>query len=148
MSRLAAGSLALALLAAAPSAHGASTRDYSVPEVMRAFRTATGLPLVRFREASTADVTSLRSRPHETRRFGEFQIFVFRPGASSRMHRVFTQGERKDRQGIYWVPDHTGGWIAVTRHGRNLAVAWFPTPRGHYVDARWRRLQAVVRRFG
>jgi hypothetical protein len=46
------------------------------------------------------------------------------------------------------VPDQAGGWIAVTLHGRNLALGWFPTSYGSKaVDARWERLQAAVARI-
>ena len=124
------------------------SRTYTVGEVRERFRKATGLRLVVFRDATTDEVTSLRSSPHLTPRFGEFQIFVFRPGVAARMTRVFTSGVPADGRGVHWVDDRVGGWIAVTVHGRNLVVGWFPTEYGsHRVDARWRRLQAVVRRL-
>jgi hypothetical protein len=131
-----------------PLAAGSRGRTYTVTQVERRFSTVTRLPVVRFADASTPDVTSLRTRPHETDRFGEFQLFVFRPAASRRMTRTFTHGARANAQGIYWVPDQAGGWIAVTLHGRNLALGWFPTQYGaHAVDARWARLQAAVKRI-
>ncbi|MGH3102674.1 MAG: hypothetical protein ACRDN6_01075 [Gaiellaceae bacterium] len=130
-----------------PQPQPSPRHTYTVPQVRDAFRRQTGLSLVVFHEASTADVTSLRSRPHFTPRFGEFQIFVFRPAAAARMSRVFTNGVRPDGNGVSWVSDRVGGWIAVTRFGANLAVGWFPTGGERRVDSRWRRLDDVVRRF-
>jgi hypothetical protein len=121
--------------------------DFSVPQVQKAFREQTGLPLVKFASASTPEVTSLRTRPHETARFGEFQLFVLKPDHVRRLRRVFTHGTRPDRRGIHWVPDQAGGWIAVTLYERNLVVAWFPSTRGQLVDARWGRLQRAVATF-
>ena len=123
----------------------AGGRVYDVAHVQASFRARTGLPLVRFAAASTPDVTALRSRPHRTRRFGDFQIFVFRPAAAKRMARVFTHGVRPDRRGIHWVPDQAGGWIAVTLFPANLCVGWFPPGGARGVDERWLRLRAVAR---
>lgn len=133
--------LAAAVLAAAPG------HDFSVPEVQKAFRAHTGLPLVKFASASTPEVTSLRTRPHGTARFGEFQLFVLEPDHVHRLRRVFTHGTRPDRRGVHWVPDQAGGWIAVTLYERNLVVAWFPSTRRQQVDARWARLQRAVATF-
>jgi hypothetical protein len=128
-----------------PPAAGSRGRTYTVDQVEQRLSTVTKLPVVLYAEASTPDVTSLRTRPHGTDRFGEFQLFVFRPAAAKRMTRTFTGAGRPDAQGIYWVPDQAGGWIAVTLHGRNLVLGWFPTSYGSKaVDARWARLQAAV----
>jgi hypothetical protein len=129
-------------------AAGSRGRTYTVEQVRERFSAVTKLPVVRFADASTPDVTSLRTQPHGTERFGEFQLFVFRAAAAKRMTKTFTQGSRPDEQGIYWVLDQLGGWIAVTLHGRNLALGWFPTELGaHQVDARWARLQAAVKKI-
>ena len=126
-------------------AAGTRGRTYTVEEVEKRLSAVTKLPVVRFAAASTPDVTSLRTRPHETGRFGEFQLFVFRPAAARRMRRTFTAGGAPDARGIYWVPDQAGGWIAVTVHGRNLVLGWFPPAYGSKaVDERWERLQAAV----
>jgi hypothetical protein len=141
--------LALATLVSNGAVAGASrpAHNFSLQEVQTAFRAHTGMRLVKFTVASTPAATSLRTRPHQTRRFGEFQLFVLRPSSVSRLRRVFTQGQRADRSGIHWVPDQAGGWIAVTLFERNLVVAWFPVPAGHDVDSRWQRLQRAVASF-
>ena len=134
-------------LAAASLAVAAAGHDFSVGEAQKAFRARTGMPLVKFVAASTPDVTSLRTRPHDSARFGEFQLFVLRPSKVGRLRHVFTHGTAADGRGIHWVPDQAGGWIAVTLHSRNLVLAWFPPAPSRRVDERWRRLERAVAGF-
>ena len=124
-----------------------SARTFSVAQAKSAFYAETRLRLVTFRAASTPDVTSLRTTPYRTSRFGTFQLFVVDPGKVGRMRRVFTHGVAPDTHGIHWVPDRAGGWIAVTVHDRNLVLAWFPPHGSRGVDASWGRLNRIVRRF-
>jgi hypothetical protein len=119
-------------------------RTFTVPQAKTAFQAETGLRLVNFRAASTPEVTSLRTRPYQTRRFGNFQLFVLRPGKVERMRRVFTNGVEPDSRGIHWVPDRMGGWIAVTLHDRNLVLAWFPPYPARSTDMSWVRLSRAV----
>ena len=121
--------------------------DFTVSETQRAFRAYTGLPLVRFAAASTRAVTSLRTRPHNTRRFGEFQLFVLKPSRVQHLRRVFTQGSRPDKRGVHWVPDQAGGWIAVALYRRNLVLAWFAPSPSRLTDERWTRLHQAVAAF-
>jgi hypothetical protein len=135
------GLLAL-VVALAPRGH-----DFTVSEAQRAFRGHTGLTLVRFKAASTPEVTSLRTRPHNTRRFGEFQLFVLLPARVEHLRRVFTHGTHPDGRGVHWVPDQAGGWIAVTLYRRNLVLAWFAPSPSRYTDERWTRLHRAVAAF-
>jgi hypothetical protein len=137
-------SSALAALAVLVAAAG---HNFTVAEAQQRFRAETGMPLVRFAAASTPDVTSLRTRPHNSARFGEFQLFVLRPTKVRHLRRVFTHGVAADAEGIHWVPDQAGGWIAVTVHSRNLVLAWFAPSPSHVVDARWRRLRRAISSF-
>jgi hypothetical protein len=130
------------LVALVPSGH-----DFTVPEAQRAFRSQTGLALVRFAAASTPEVASLRTRPHNTARFGEFQLFVLKPTRVAHLRRVFTHGTQGDGRGVHWVPDQAGGWIAVTLFRRNLILAWFAPSPSRYTDGRWTRLQRAVAGF-
>lgn len=134
-------------LAGASLALVAAGHNFSVAEAQQAFRARTGMPLVRFAAASTRDVTSLRTRPHASARFGEFQLFVLRPAKVRSLRRVFTHGTPADGRGIHWVPDQAGGWIAVTLHSRNLVLAWFPPSPSHEADAQWSRLRRAVAAF-
>lgn len=122
-------------------------RTFSVPQAKTAFQAETGLRLVSFRAASTPEVTSLRTRPYQTSRFGNFQLFVLRPGKVERMRRVFTNGVEPDSRGIHWVPDRMGGWIAVTLYDRNLVLAWFPRYPSRSTDMSWVRLTRSVQRL-
>lgn len=127
---------------------GASvTRSFSVAEAKLAFYEETGVRLVNFRAASTPDAVSLRTSPYRTRRFGTFQLFVLNPRKLERMRRVFTHGVKRDRNGIHWVPDRAGGWIAVTVYDRNLLTAWFPVHGSRGIDVTWTRLHRSVVRF-
>jgi hypothetical protein len=120
---------------------------FTVAEVKAQFRSHVGMRLVTFAAASTAEVTSLRTRPHATRRFGDFQLFVLRGRDLPRLRRVFTHGTAPDARGVHWVPDRTGGWIAVTLYDRNLVLAWFPSYPSRNLDERWLRLQHAVATF-
>jgi hypothetical protein len=120
-------------------------RTFSVQQAKTEFRAQTGLPLVNFRAASTPEVTSLRTRPYQTPRFGNFQLFVLHPRKIERMRRVFTNGVAPDEQGIHWVSDRMGGWIAVTVFERNLVLAWFTRSRD--TDTSWLRLMRAVKRL-
>jgi hypothetical protein len=139
--------IALIFVLLAGVADAASMRVFTVADAKTAFRTATGVRLVNFRAASTPDARSLRTSPYGTARFGTFQLFVLNPRKLARMRRTFTHGVRPDSRGIHWVPDRTGGWIAVTVYHRNLLVAWFPPHGSRGVDASWTRLDRAVRRF-
>jgi len=139
--------VALILMLLAGVAEASSTRTFSVNEAKTAFLTATGMRLVNFRAASTPDARSLRTSPYRTARFGTFQLFVLNSRKLARMRRTFTHGVKPDGQGIHWVPDRAGGWIAVTVFHRNLLVAWFPPHGSRGIDASWTRLDRAVRRF-
>ena len=119
-------------------------KTFTVAQAKSIFRGETGLGLVRFGDASTRDVTSLRTKPHETKRFGEFQLFVVRPGQVVRMRRIFTHEVNADPDGVYWVPDGADGWIAVKLFERNLILAWFPPYPTRNLDARFDRLSTAV----
>ena len=139
--------LALCACAATATAAPPVAHVFTVREVKAQFRSHVGMRLVTFGAASTAEVTSLRTRPHATRRLGDFQLFVRHGRDLRRLRRMFTHGARPDARGVYWVPDRTGGWIAVTLFDRNLVVAWFPPYPSRALDARWQRLQQAVSRF-
>ena len=134
------------ILGGGPDVPSPPAQTFSVPQAKAAFKAQTGLALVPFRAASTPEVQALRTRPYDTRRFGNFQLFVIRPGRVARMQRVFTHGGNPDPQGVYWVPDQTGGWIAVRLLQRNLILAWFPLYPSRETDARFDRLTDALHR--
>jgi hypothetical protein len=143
-------SLACAVLLTAGSAAGAlppAGHVFSVSEVKAQFRSKAGMRLVTFAAASTPDVTSLRTLPHRTTRFGDFQLFVLHGRKIAMLRRLFTHHTLPDRRGVYWVPDRTGGWIAVNLYDRNLVLAWFPSYPSRDLDARWLRLRRAIATF-
>jgi hypothetical protein len=141
-------SVCLSAWAPAPaSTSPPAPRVFSVREVKAQFRSHVRMRLLMFAAASTSEVTSLRTQPHSTRRFGEFQLLVLHGRDLPRLRRLFTHGTPPDRRGVHWVPDRTGGWIAVTLFARNLVVAWFPSYPSRELDLRWRRLQRAVAAF-
>ena len=121
-----------------PPAH-----TFTVPQLKAAFRTETGLRLVPFRDGSTDEVQSLRTAPHKTVRFGDFQLFVLRPDRIQHLRRVFTHGSNAER-GVYWVPDGADGWIAVRLLEKNLVLAWFPPYPSQALDDRFDRLTTAL----
>lgn len=133
---------AAAAAAAPPLGH-----VFTVPEVKTQFRSHVGMRLVTFAAASTPEVTSLRTQPHATKRFGEFQLLVLHGRDLPRLRRLFTHGTPPDRRGVHWVPDRTGGWIAVSLYERNLVLAWFPAYPSRELDARWARLRRAIATF-
>jgi hypothetical protein len=139
--------LAVVLASIGGAADASTSRIFSVPDAKSAFRGATGVRLVNYPSASTPDARSLRTSPYRTKRFGTFQLFVLNPRKLERMRRVFTHGVNRDRNGIHWVPDQAGGWIAVTVYHRNLLLAWFPPHGSRGIDASWTRVHRAVLRF-
>lgn len=139
--------LVVSMVAVSAAAEAQPARTFSVTQAKRAFYSQTGFRLVDYEAASTPDARSLRTTPYRTSRFGTFQLFVLNPRKLQHMRRVFTHGVTPDRRGIHWVPDRTGGWIAVTVYARNLLVAWFPPQGAKGVDSSWIRLDRAVVRF-
>jgi hypothetical protein len=117
-----------------PPAH-----TFTSPQLQAAFRAQTGMRLVRFADGSTDEVTSFRTAPHKTARFGDFQVFVLRPDRVAALRRLFTHRSAPYR-GVYWVPDGADGWIAVRLLDRNLVLAWFPPYPSQSLDDRFTRL--------
>ena len=120
---------------------------FTSAHVARSFRAQTGIPLVRVESATTADVTTLTTRPRVTTRFGRFELYVLRPETARATLRALVGSTRPNARGIYWGRDQQGGWVPYTVRQPNLAVGWFPPGGKKRVDARWERLQAIVRRL-
>lgn len=118
-----------------------------VAHVQAAFGAQTGLPLVRLGSASTADVTTLVTRPQTTRRFGRFELYVLRPARARLTLRALYQGRKAGRNGVRWVPDQNIGVTAMTQVGSNVVVNWFPPGGKRRLDARWTRLHTVTGRL-
>jgi hypothetical protein len=134
--------LGASVAAAPPKGH-----VFTVREAKARFRSHTGMRLVTFTGASTSEVTVLRTQPHSSTRFGDFQLLLLHGRNLPRLRRLFTHGTPPDPHGVHWAPDRTGGWIAVTLFDSNLVVAWFPSYPSRDLDGRWRRLQRTIGAF-
>jgi hypothetical protein len=154
--------LAVALLALALGAGcGASEtapepepegRVLSAGQVSDEFEEEAGRPL----QATVPDPSweqlgfGLNAPPEILRRFGTFSIYVVDvedPEALDSLLRDKATGEplEQDAEGIYWERDSLSGtWIAHSRYGENVVLAWFSESRERTTDERWRRLDDIL----
>jgi hypothetical protein len=125
----------------------ATPPPYTVPGVQAAFRARTAVPLVRVPSATTAQLTTLGTRPMATKRFGSFELYVIRPRFARATIRALVGRDRPDARGIYWAPDQNIGVTAISVLAPNLVLNWFPPGGKHSVNASWTRLNAAIRRL-
>lgn len=76
--------------------------------------------------------------------FGGFEIYVTRTERADENLDEFLDRTDPDDRGIYWLRDQNAGWVAHTRHGSNVVLAWFGAPRRGNVTEEWRRLHGVM----
>lgn len=83
-------------------------------------------------------------------RFGTFSVYVVDPEdreAVTSLLRDKATGEplEMDAEGIYWERDSLSGtWIAHSRYGENVVLAWFSERRQPGTDERWERLDEIL----
>jgi hypothetical protein len=83
-------------------------------------------------------------------RFGTFSIYVVDdedPEALESLLRDKATGEplEMDVEGIYWERDSLSNtWIAHSRYGENVVLAWFSEQREPETDERWERLDEIL----
>jgi hypothetical protein len=148
----------LAVVAAA----GCGGRDEPQPQasaipaaqVVKHFRQAPGRP--RLRRTAVPDVAweqlgfGLNPPPEVQRRYGTFTIYVVKPGRSKAVSSLLRHKETKkplqaDGRGIYWEYDTLArSWVAHTRYGANVVLAWWSETRERQTDARWERLHEMM----
>ena len=150
--RLAVVAIATAIAAVLPAsvAGSVAARSFTTRHVIAYFRAETGYRLARVPSASSAtlDTLSLGLNPPRSsvRRFGAFQVYVVKANRAKTMRALLGTG-KPTRLGIYWQRTQGGFWIALKRYGANVVVSWLPPGLRAAVDARWRRLDAVMRRL-
>ena len=140
--------LTTCFLVAAGPAFALASRMFTVAEVKQFVRAQAGVRVTRLASASTNEVTTLSpglTPPTKVlRRFGRFELLVLAPATQRRVRRELLGRAGPDRSGVYWAHDQQGGWVAYTSYGGNVLVSWFPPAGVHRIDARWRRLHAIM----
>jgi hypothetical protein len=143
--------LVATLAAVTAGAASAAGRMFTAAEVKRFVRAEAGVHVARLDSASTNEVTTLSPgitpRRAVVKRYGHFELLVLAPATQRRVRRELLGRTRPDRNGIYWEHDQQGGWVAYTAYGGNVLLSWFPNSGVHRIDARWRRLHAIMRRL-
>lgn len=92
----------------------------------------------------------LNAPPSVLERFGTFSIYVVDqedPEALSSLLRDKATGEplEMDADGIYWERDSLSNtWIAHSRYGDNVVLAWFSERPEPQTDERWERLDEIL----
>jgi hypothetical protein len=92
----------------------------------------------------------LNAPPAVIERFGTFSIYVVDeedPEALTSLLRDKATGEplEMDAEGIYWELDSLSNtWIAHSRYGENVVLAWFSEQTEPETDERWQRLDDIL----
>ena len=92
----------------------------------------------------------LDAPPRVLREFGTFSIYVVDdedPEALESLLRDKATGEplELDDSGIYWERDSLSKtWIAHSRYGENVVLAWFSERTEPQTDERWKRLDEIL----
>jgi len=156
---LAVALLALALGAGCGASEGAPEPDpepegrvLSSAQVSDEFEDEAGRPL----QETVPDPSweqlgfGLNAPPAVIARFGTFSIYVVDqedPEALSSLLRDKATGEplEMDADGIYWERDSLSDtWIAHSRYGDNVVLAWFSERRRPETDERWELLDEIL----
>jgi hypothetical protein len=127
---------------------------YTAGEVIRQFQSEPGAP--RLREAAGVDSAweqlglGLNVSEPLLRRYGVFTIYVVEPGNEQAVDSLLTDkgtGEplERDEDGIYWELDtQSKDWVAYSKYGTNVVLAWFGGKGKPEIDARWERLDRLM----
>ena len=149
---------AFAILALGAGCGATADEDVQPPaltgaQVAREFRAETGRTLRRAAGTDPAwEQLSFGLDPPTAllRRYGIFSIYVVAEGneeAVDSLLRDKATGKplEPDQRGIRWERDsQSGTWVAYTRYGANVVLAWFSERRRPRTDARWERLDNVL----
>jgi hypothetical protein len=84
------------------------------------------------------------------RRYGVFTIYVVEPGNAKAVKSLLTNKTtgkplEPDADGIYWELDtQSDDWVAYSKYGDNVVLAWFGGRSEPEADARWERLDRLM----
>ena len=149
---------AFAILALGAGCGATADEDVQPPaltgaQVAREFRAETGRTLRRAAGTDPAwEQLSFGLDPPTAllRRYGIFSIYVVAEGneeAVDSLLRDKATGKQlePDQRDTRWERDsQSGTWVAYTRYGANVVLAWFSERRRPRTDARWERLDKVL----
>jgi hypothetical protein len=129
-------------------------RAIPAAEVIEQFRQAPGGPILR--KAAGTDTAweqlglGLNPSPELLRRYGTFTVYVVRSGRDEAVGSLLSNKETgaplaEDERGIYWEFDTLArSWVANTRYGGNVVLAWWNEKPEPGTDARWERLHEMM----
>ena len=130
---------------------------YTAAQVIQQFKTEPGSP--RLRKAAGADAAweqlglGLNVSERLLRRYGVFTIYVVEPGNDEAVNSLLTDKATRepltpDGRGIYWELDtQSGDYVAYSKYGTNVVLAWFGGKTEPEVDMRWKRLDRLMERL-
>ena len=153
--------LALVVLAFAGCGATAEPQEqvtrHTAAEVVQQFETEPGSP--RLRKAAGADAAweqlglGLNVSERLLRRYGVFTIYVVEPGNDEAVDSLLTDKATgkpldADERGIYWELDtQSNDYVAYSKYGTNVVLAWFGGKTEPEIDVRWRRLDRLMERL-
>jgi len=118
-------------------------RTFTSQQVIRHVQDAAGVQLA-VSSASPDDADVLRLPEQLNELYGGFEVYVLEESSLDRdVERLLGDAEPDERD-IYWRRDQNAGWIAFTRHGANVILAWFDAPERSQVNERWERLHSLM----
>ena len=140
-----------------PTCHPAVRTGVALPDVAtrfcRFFRGRTGDPLSIDLELSTVTVIALDLDGYGggfpsarfLHKYGRFRVLVLHGTTLAKA--LFGNGAvlpEADTRGIFWVR-HRHEWFAFRRYRNGVILDWFSASRRGQIDARWLRLDRILR---
>ena len=127
---------------------------YTASDVVRQFKSEPGSP--RLREAAGVDTAweqlglGLNVSERLRRRYGVFSVYVVEPGNEEAVDSLLTDKAtgkplERDERGVYWELDtQSKDWVAYSKYGDNVVLAWFGGTSEPKIDSRWQRLDRLM----
>jgi hypothetical protein len=87
----------------------------------------------------------------DQKKYGTFTIYVVDPEDSEAVKSLLADKDtaeplQADENGIYWDYDELAkSYVAQKRYGPNVVLAWWNEKRQQGTDARWQRLDRILR---
>lgn len=135
---------ALALVALAGCGGGDDEPRFTTQRVIDHLASSAGVQLERSPSSPTGvDLLVLPDGLSELH--GGFEVYVVTNEKAGEQLDSYLDRTEPDDNEIYWVRDQNDGWVANTRYGENVVLAWFGAPERGRVTQGWRSLDGVLR---